>query len=214
MPVRMLSATHEAGVAATAASAADPPAASTPRPTSVVAGWPAATPAGTRTSWWSWRRARRCDAPRRAGAGWLTGRFDWPASPIWVTQRSVEDAGTDPPEQPAIVPRPGWYRRLSWPHARAAERAGRADPVRTELGAEVLALGLQLRSGLLRDRVHRHLDGPARLHPARRDPVRARPAPGRPHGRLRYGHRQDGTRDQATVRPDARAQVRDLLRCL
>ena len=68
------------------------------------------------------------------------------------------------------------------PHERrpthAACRSGRrarpqADPVRAELGPPLLALGLQLRPGLLRHRVHRHQHGPARLHPARRDPVRA-----------------------------------------
>jgi hypothetical protein len=45
-----------------------------------------------------------------------------------------------------------------------------------------------------------------------RDPVRARPAPGRPDGRVGHGDRQDGARDQAALRPDARAQVRDLVR--
>src|SRR6266545_2902048 len=78
----MLSATQQASVAAAAASAADPPAASTRRPTSVVAGWPAATPAGTRTSWGSWRRSR----PRGRRRG------DGRANALWVTQRSVEDA--------------------------------------------------------------------------------------------------------------------------
>src|SRR5436305_11844254 len=47
MPVRMLSEVQLARTAATAASAALPPAASTRRPTSAVAGWPAAIPAGT-----------------------------------------------------------------------------------------------------------------------------------------------------------------------
>jgi hypothetical protein len=48
MPVKTLSETQHASTAATAASAAEPPAASTRKPTSAVAGWPAATPAGTR----------------------------------------------------------------------------------------------------------------------------------------------------------------------
>src|SRR6185436_456699 len=47
MPVRMLSATQHASMADTAASAAEPPAASVRRPTSAVAGCPAATPAVT-----------------------------------------------------------------------------------------------------------------------------------------------------------------------
>jgi hypothetical protein len=47
MPVRMLSETQAASTAAAAASAAEPPAWRTRRPTSAVAGWPAATPAGT-----------------------------------------------------------------------------------------------------------------------------------------------------------------------
>ena len=43
-------------------------------------------------------------------------------------------------------------------------------------------------------------------------PVRARPAPGRPAGGRRHADRQDGARAQARVRPDARAEVRDLVR--
>src|SRR5690606_20193874 len=86
--------------------------------------------------------------------------------------------------------------------------------VRAQLGAALLALGVQLRAGLLRDRVHRHLDEPPRLHPVRRHPVRQRAAPGRPHDRLRYGHRQDGPGRQAPLRADARPEVRHLLRRL
>lgn len=81
-----------------------------------------------------------------------------------------------------------------------------------QLGPPLQPVGLQLRARLLRDRVHRRVDGPARLHPARRDPVRAGAAAGRPHDRLRHGDGQDGARGQAAVRADAGAEVRHLLR--
>src|SRR5690349_17656514 len=63
MPVSTLSDTQHASTAATAASAAEPPAARMRRPTSAVAGCPAAIPAGTRIT--SLRRAEllRLDRP-------------------------------------------------------------------------------------------------------------------------------------------------------
>ena len=76
-----------------------------------------------------------------------------------------------------------------WPRPIAACRCPRVGPLaragpaaaaaRAQLGPPLQPVGVQLRAGLLRDRVHRRVDGPARLHPARRDPVRAR-ARGRP----------------------------------
>jgi NADH:ubiquinone oxidoreductase subunit 3 (subunit A) len=53
-------------------------------------------------------------------------------------------------------------------------RAAQAGQVRLQLGAQVLAVVLQLRPRVLRDRVHRRVDIAARLHPPRGDPVRAR----------------------------------------
>ena len=53
-------------------------------------------------------------------------------------------------------------------------RAQRPIKVVPQLGPALLPVGLQLRPGLLRDRVHRRVDGPPRLHPAGRHPVRAR----------------------------------------
>src|SRR6266511_2522067 len=66
MPVSTLSETQQASTAATAASAAEPPAASVRRPTSAVAGWPAAIPAGTRFT--PFGRLGRTTLARR----WLT----------------------------------------------------------------------------------------------------------------------------------------------
>src|SRR5690606_7678094 len=64
--------------------------------------------------------------------------------------------------------RPGTMREENGPYGgegppddRAGGQAGtQADEVRPELGQAVLALGVQLRAGLLRDRVHRDLDEP------------------------------------------------------
>ncbi len=106
--------------------------------------------------------------------------------------------------------RPARARPLGPPSGGAAAARARADAAGPQLGPPLQPVGLQLRPGLLRDRVHRLLDVAARLHPARRHPVRARPAPGRPDGRLRHGHRQDGAGGQAALRADARAQVRHL----
>ena len=89
-----------------------------------------------------------------------------------------------------------------------------ADQGHPQLGPALQPVGLQLRPRLLCDRVHRGLDGPARLHPAGGDPVRSRPAPGRPDGGVRHRHRQDGPRHPPALRPDARAEVRHLLRRL
>ena len=65
--------------------------------------------------------------------------------------------------------------------------------------------------GVLRDRDGRGARGPAlRRHAPRRHPVPREPAPGRPHRHLGHRHRQDGSRDQAALRADARPQVRHL----
>ena len=87
-----------------------------------------------------------------------------------------------------------------------------AGALPAQLGPSLLPVGVQLRPRLLRDRVHRDVDGPPRLHPARRHPVRAGSAAGRPDGRLGHRHRQDGSRRAAAVRADARPEVRHLLR--
>ena len=79
-------------------------------------------------------------------------------------------------------------------------------------GRTLLPVGHELRPGVLRHRVHRRLHVQARLHPPRRHPVRPRPPPGRPAGGGRHAHRQDGARPQARLRPDARPEVRDLVR--
>src|SRR5438045_5072987 len=109
----MVSATQVVRTAATAASAAVPPARNVCTPTSAVTGWLAATPAATPL----------CRSIRRSVG-------------------------------PAV----------SWRGGRYARSARRTHPVRTELGSPVLALGLQLRARVLRDRVHRVQHGPTRFH--------------------------------------------------
>src|SRR5690348_7484021 len=80
MPVSTLSATQQVRTAATAASAAEPPAASTRRPTSAVAGWPAAIPAGTELASFV-PGADRLDAGRpRDGRTGRAGAAGWAAA--------------------------------------------------------------------------------------------------------------------------------------
>ena len=64
---------------------------------------------------------------------------------------------------------------------------------------------------VLRDRDGRGARRSAlRRHAPGCDPVPGEPPPGRPHRHLRHRHRQDGARDQAPLRADARPEVRDL----
>src|SRR5262245_33727935 len=114
MPVSTLSATQQVRTAATAASAAEPPAASIRRPTSAVAGWPAAIPAGTRVASFvpgvdgtRDRERPRDDRTGRAGAVGGLAAESWGASTERVTGGSV-----DPPSQ---FPVPMDSIRGPWP---------------------------------------------------------------------------------------------------
>ena len=136
---------------------------------------------------------------------------------IFVSVLLIGLGARRPPRPAAVGLRvPGRCRPPCRCRRSARPPSTRRRPIKVVLnwGRRYSAVGLQLRAGLLRHRVHRRLDGPPRLHPARRHPLRPGPAPGRPDGGVGHRHGQDGPGDPPPLRPDARAQVRHLLRRL
>src|SRR5215217_8253166 len=134
---------------------------------------------------------------------WSSTTSAWPRSGRWSSSSGCWPSASCTPSRRGSS---GGPSRLG--------RAAATHQVRLQLGPQVLPVGVQLRPGLLRHRVHRHLDGPPRLHPPGGDPVRPRAAPGRPAGRVGHPHRQDGPGPAAALPGDAGAQVRDLVRLL
>ena len=90
-------------------------------------------------------------------------------------------------------------------------QVAQAAHVAPQLQPQVLAVDVPVGPGVLRDRDGRRARRPAlRRDAPRRHPVPGEPAPGRPDRHLGHRHRQDGARDQAALRADARPEVRHL----
>ncbi len=81
---------------------------------------------------------------------------------------------------------------------------------RVQLGPAVEPLAARVRPGLLRDRDDLHGVEPVRHRAVRRRGVPGLAPPGRRDDRLGHRHQDDDADDRPALRPDARAQVRDL----